>query len=181
MNIPQKIKDRVAAIVTENKKFEEDKKKAEEVEKARLQKINDLREERHMELYTAAGFVLRWLCDFWNTDAAKEIFRLREEIMIFVANFWCGESVSGKSITTCATLNMLRPAKDYKKATLEYRELYKGRVSHSEEIGYSFVDYNNEPWKRAELVEYLHPDFLLQLVEAIKSGEVWNFIEYSLR
>lgn len=176
MDIPQKIKDRIAKIILEDEQHEENKRKAEEAEKNRLEKIHHMRVALEDDLLAGAHVVMRWIYRFWNDPEIHEVFKIRNSICIFRGRYLNGEPTTDKHAWAVIETTHSKE--------IIYREQYKTSMGGSSRLKKTlgdFTSFDAQQLLLRALIDNLHPDFLLQFAEAVRSGKVWEHIERSLR
>lgn len=182
MDIPQKIRDKIAEIFRKKQESEEKDRKLCEAEEKRLAKINVLRESQRPELETKAKMIADFLYELWQSVEIKKIFQLRKKIIVFGACFHCGEPCPSDH-HAWAVIGIERDG-----GRVFYSERYNMSMGSAELGRKEFGNLGNIFYHAAaaealakELVDGLHPDYISQFAEGIASGKVWDIIERSLR
>lgn len=176
MNVPQKIKDRIAEIIAKDEEFEEKKRKDQEAERNRLEKIRCMRVALEDDLSAGAHIILSWIYRFWNNPEIHEVFKIRNSICVFGGCYLDGEPTTDRHAWAVVEITHLKE--------VCYRERYNismGGSSRHEKILGAFTSFDARQLLFRALIDNLHPEYLLQFAEAIKSGKVWDHIERSLQ
>ena len=185
MDKPQKIKDRIAILRAEKEAYEEDERKTAVRQTARFALISAARVARRDELLVYAHYIADWLKRFRFDDEMSKALYLRREIIVFRAKFWQGMPLTVPDSRSWAAVKI------NKDGVVFYFEYYLSSYGNGAGnpiwLGVIPMGYTSEAFER-ELVSLrvglfneLHPDFLAQFAEAIRSGKVWNYVEESLR
>jgi hypothetical protein len=165
--VPKEISDLIAAIEAKQDADFQERKRAEEAERARLAGIEELRERRAGQLKQACRTINDWLERFEKT-AGPSVWRLHGHgIVIFSAKFWRGEPCPPNDRACSAQLRFGPPGDVTKR--LVYEELHKGHASVSQPLLSAWT-----------LQQSAHPDFVTQCAAHLESGEVWKTIRASL-
>jgi len=173
LTIPEEVENLVSSLETEKRQAEERKRRREEETREKYRRIDQLRDEREDELKEAAAFVFEWARAFAMSDTGLRIARLdgpRTRIPIFHAKFWLGEPQPETTVTVWASLQLCKGTSTHKDIALRYSEHHKGHeISH--------VDIPLAP----KLWRVVHPDFLAQCAEHLKSDDAFKYILQELK
>jgi len=175
MNIPEIVRKRVEEIKARNQRQADAKVEAEKRRAREQREFDRLIRVRAEVSKVYAKKICRWVTEFYKTPEAGEMLRLRRAVKIFVAPFWQNKPAPDSVATwTAVELRVVDGDEIYDDAVcvVEYHKGMKSsewRVASPTSVG---VD---------DLVPCLHPDFLKQWAEEIKSGKVWQYVESSLR
>lgn len=170
MQVPEEILNRAKQILEKRKEHEDIKKRIEEAKARRMEEINALRKSRKEELDQYAQEVWQWVEQFMVTQESELIFSVLNPVRLFIAKFWQGAPLKVNSISEWASIS-LKKESFYSSSlgVLIYKE-------HCKSSSYERVELYNA----SHLVNLLHPDFLQQFVEALRSGVVWEKINQDL-
>ncbi len=179
MDVPQKVKDIIAKKILENEKLEEDKLKAQEAEKNRLEKIRCMRVALEDDLLAGAQIITDWLFQFWNNPEIQKGFKVRRSICVFGERYFDGAPTTDRHAWAVIEAGYAGTIK-----YCERRNTSMGSGSRRKTmLGVIVESPFSDAWQlllRA-LIDNLHPQYLLQFAEAVKSGKVWDYVERSLR
>lgn len=153
-------------IAEQNNKRKQKIKEAVSEGKKRKEDLEKLRQSRRPELLVYAKGVSVWLEDFYNSEDLKRLFSvidLKSDVTIFCDNFWQGFPKEKHSY--CYASIVLN-----KNGEVSYGERYKGMSVHETKLGKIPLNPNT-------LVSKLHPDYLKNLAEHLRSGKVWDYID----
>ena len=154
------------------------KKVAEEKERKRVQKIEELRHTRADELRKYAERVFDWREAFVRTEEAKRIWELigeKTRLVIFGARYWRGEPALADERHVWAVLAFESwPAGRIGLPSFWYEERYQS--SHGVSIPCEI-----RITAQQGLIDTVHPDFLKELYEHLNGPDTWKFILQELR
>jgi len=135
-----------------------------------------LRKTRKQELKEAAEIAEDWLFNLRFSLELGQIHKVRMSLEVFGAKFWRGEPCLGDT-HAWAVIEI------YPDGKIEYCEKYN--TSHGQSrhpwLLVSCLSSSTYEELRYSLIHILHPEYLIQFAEAIRSGKVWECIEQSLR
>lgn len=171
MKIPEKILERVEEFEKKKKERQVAKKEQKQRDQKMLKDLDDLRSFRFVELMHCADRICCWLNDFVESQDGKRLLRQVGQIGIFSAPFWRGFPVPESRSTTFASISV------DKRGNVVYEERYKWHPAHETSLGKIPMSNSNS---RLMLVKKLHPDYLAQMDEHLRSEAVWDFIELNL-
>jgi len=166
MKFPKKVLEKLDVVLQQNEKRKQEAKERVLAVKKRNEDLEKLRQSRKPELLGYANEVADWLSDFYNSKDLKQLFsvlELQSDLRIFWDNFWQGFPKEKHSY--CYATIVLN-----KNGQVSYSERYKGMSVHETKLG-------KMPLNPAFLVSKLHPDYLKNLAEHLKSGRVWDYID----
>ena len=127
------------------------------------QEIRALRESRRDELLESASSIFQWARDFAGSPKGRKILSTLGEVIIFRAHYFDGKPREGKEYEAwliCDPSGVLR-----------YQEFYNGISKGRSKVLTSPV----------QMVNRLHPDYILSALDAIAAGKVWKEIECAIR
>jgi len=166
MKFPKKVTEKIELISKQNEKRKQEIKEAVLAAKKRNEDLEESKKSRRPELLGCAKEISDWLKNFYYSEDLKQLFivlDLWSDLRIYCDSFWQG---------------FPRPEYSYCYATIAlnkngqvfYRERYKGMPCHETELG-------KIPLNPEVLISKLHPDYLKNLAEHLRSGEVWDYID----
>lgn len=171
MDVPQKVKDRIAEIILENEQHEGKLRKAEEAERKRLEKIRCMRVALEDDLSAAAHRIMNWVYLFWNNPEIHEVFKIRNSVCIFGSRYLDCEPTTDKHAWAVIEVTHSKE--------IIYREQYHTSMGGSSRLKKTLGDFacfdERQALHRA-LIDNLHPDYLLQFAEAVRTGKVWDHV-----
>ncbi len=166
MKFPKKVLEKLDVVLQQNEKRKQEAKERVLAVKKRNEDLEKLRQSKKSELLGYAKEVSYWLKDFYSSEDLKQIFsvlELQSDLRIFCDNFWQGFPKEKHSY--CYATIIVN-----KNGIVSYCERYKGMPVHETKLG-------KIPLNPNRLVSKLHPDYLKNLAEHLRSGDVWNYIE----
>lgn len=168
---PKELKEYIAKAHALKAKKEARVKKYTDIEKERLAKIDAERQKRVDELMSHANEIVSWTRAFLDTPEARELAEILghgKKLSLFVGKFWRGEPIPATVRTERARL-CFELWTERNLFNLRYEELHKGQVSEEIKI-----------YSASGLVRQLHPEFLRQAGESLRTGKVWEYMFISL-
>ena len=127
------------------------------------QEIRALRQSRRAGLEECATSIFRWLTDFAQNPKGKKILLILGEVTIFRGLYHNRKPSEQKDYEARLTYDA--------HGVLQYREFYRGILTRQ-----TRVLTNPE-----QMVERLHPNFILSAWEAIAAGKVWEELAYAIK
>lgn len=170
--IPQSIKDKIAQEEADRKARKETELQKQEREQSELKKINEMRASKKVQLESEAKFIADWLRDLWLNEESRQLFGTRT-VNVFGARFYYGEPTTDRHAWAKMSLR-------FEFNDVIYEEVYNTSMgSGTRRVAkYELGLLDGSEWNDA--INGLHPDYILKFAEAIRSGEVWKFIERSI-
>lgn len=173
ITIPQSIRDRVAKKEADEKARKEAELQRQEREQDELKKINELRASKRSQLEAEALFIVGWLRDFLEDPESKQLFGMHT-IDIFGAKFYNCRPTTDRHVWAKMSLQ-------FEIGYLFYKEAYNTPMGSSTNRKMQFnLNLLRDFAVENDMVNMLHPDYILQFAEAIRSGKVWEFVERSI-
>ncbi len=172
--VPEEVGVALAAAEEARAKAQQARERTALAEKARLMAIQQRREEGERELNEHARAVFRWVGAFALTPEAQQVRSFIGEegrVELFGARFWRGEPVPAGDISSWAVTSFTIPdASRDQTPRLWYVERYRSR------------DQTPHPIRHpVQLVETVHPDYLVALRAHLEGPEAWSYILQDLR
>ncbi len=165
MKFPEKVLQKVSLVLRQNEKRKQEAEERVSAAKRERDDLEKARKSRKTELLGYAKEVSAWLAGFYGSEDVGKLFSalVRSDLTIFCDNFWQGFP-KPKHSYCYASISV-----DKSKAVL-YRERYKGMPAHESGLG-------KVPLDPRVLVSKLHPEYLKNLAEHLRSGKVWDYID----
>lgn len=126
------------------------------------QEIKALRESRRAELVECASNIFEWLKELAKSPSGRKILSLLGEVVIFRDHYWECKPKEEKEYEAWLTYD--------RNSVLRYREFRR--------IGSLPSKVLTNP---VQMVNELHPNYILSALDAIARGEVWKGIEYAIK
>lgn len=169
MNVPESLKKKIEQKIQEiADSSKQEVELARRVEKRKAD-LGAMRVARHEEIFQYRVEICNWLEElFFRTEEIRWMFAMQKFINVFSARFRNGLPMSADDISAYALIQ-IEP---------------DGGVNYLERSRYgsSKLPLGNIHYPSTmSLYSELHPDFLKQWAEEIKTGKVWQDIENSLR
>lgn len=171
--VPDEVETLVSSLERAWRDVEKLNRQREEAIREKYRRINRLRYEREDEIKENAEFVFEWVWAFAQSDVGQRIIQLdghRTTIPIFIAKFWLGEPEPKSTTTVCAKLQLHSSTNTRHNIALRYVECHKGRMA-------SHIDISIP----SELWQGVHPDFLAQCAEYLKSDNAFGCVIQELK
>lgn len=167
MKIPKDVIDRIDRLEKERQRRAKAETRIKRRNALAASKLLKLKRSRIDELILCAHCVYTWINEFVNSGEGRKLVAQLGIVGIFCAPFWQGYPAPESAASTFATLEI------DKDGNVFYLERYKWMPSRELLVGR--ITFNP-----TLLIEKLHPDYLAQLAEHVKSGAVWNYIKSTL-
>jgi hypothetical protein len=139
-------------------------------ERARLkerkenQEIRLLRESRRAELFESASSIFQWARDFTSSPKGQKILSTIGEVMIYRGHYFDCKPRDDKEYEAWLTCGH--------SGALRYREFYRGIMGRRRGKVLTTPE---------QVVNHLHPNYVLSAGDAITMGNVWEEVECTIR
>lgn len=126
------------------------------------QEIRALRESQRGELFECARSIFQWVSDFAESPKGRKVLSTLGEVTVFRGHYFdckLREEKEYETQLTCCPNGVLR-----------HREFYKGIIGRSKVL--------TTP---SQMVNQLHPNYILSALDAIARGRVWEEIDRAIK
>lgn len=173
LDVPETVRLLLEKADDAESRWRREEQAAADAENVRLRAIAELRIARNAELQQAAAEVFAWRWAFVATDDADRIWHHvgdKTRLTLYVDHFWRGEPVL-LTDRACSAALTLGPWDSgiLGMPPFWYEERHKGRKAVEREIA-----------SPPDLVDGVHPDFLMKLAAHLAGPDAWTWIQRDL-
>lgn len=151
-------------MMLEDERLREISERAQLKERKEYQEIRLLRESRRAELFESASSILQWASDFATSPKGRKILSTIGEVIIYRTHYFDCKPREEKEYEAWLTCD--------RNGVLRYREFYRGIMGRRRGKALTTPE---------QMVNRLHPNYVLSAGDAIATGNVWKEVECAIR
>lgn len=151
-------------IILEDERLRKISERARLKERKENQEIRLLRESRRAELLESASSIFQWARDFTSSPKGQKILSTIGKVIIHRGHYFDGKPREDKEYEAWLTCDH--------SGALGYREFYRGIMGRRRGKILTTPE---------QMVNRLHPNYVLSAGDAIATGNVWKGVECAIR